>query len=180
MKGLTLVEVLIAMGIAAIVGVLLLAVIVNSTGLFYQQSSEVEQGLNINDALLQIRQNIKQSAGIDPTSTSGELVLKISSIDSSGNIIADTFDKFVFSKDQTKLRFKTFPDAASSRSAQNQIFSTNLDNLKFQYFDNVSPPNEVTPPTAASKVRITLTLRQKSGAGYETQTATTEASLRND
>ena len=172
-------EVLIAMGIATAVGGLLLAVIVNSTGLFYNQSSKVEQGLNINDALLQIRQNIKQSAGIDSTSTSEQLVLKISSLDESGNIIDDTFDKFVFSKDQNILRFKTYPDATSARLAQDQIFSTSLDNLKFQYFDSANPPNEVTL-ASATKVRITLTLRQKSGSSYETQTATSEASLRND
>lgn len=179
MKGLSLMEVLIAMGIAIVVGGLLLIIIVNSAGLFYKQSSKVEQGRNINDALTQIRQNIKQSSSIDPTSTPEQLVLKISSIDSSGDIIADTFDNFVFSKDQRNLRFKTFPNALSSRKAQDQIFSTSVDSLNFQYLDLANPPNEVAPVSAV-KVRITLTLKQKSGADYETNTATTEASLRND
>lgn len=179
MKGLTLVEVLVAMGIATVVGALLLTVIINSAGIFYKQSAKVEGGLNINDALFKVRQSIKEASSIDPTSTSEQLGLKIASIDSSGNIIAGTFDDFVFSKDQNKLRFKIIPNAASARKAQDQIFSTNVDSLKFQYLDLNSPANEVLP-TAAGKVRITLTLRQKSGADYETNTATSEASLRND
>lgn len=186
MRGLTLVEVLIAMGIATIVGGLLLVIMVNSAGLFYKQSSKVEQGLGINDALAKVRQTIKETSSIaasytdgSTTYTSGEqqIVLKIPSIDGSGNVISNTFDYFVFFLDQTKLRFKIFKDATSTRGVANQIFSTNVDSLKFQYLDLTGA--EVTPISAV-KVRITLTLKQKAGAGYEQNTATSEANLRND
>lgn len=187
-KGLTLIEVLIAMGIATVVGALLLVIIVNSAGLFSQQSLKVEQGLGVNDALSKIRATIKESAGIaasytfeSTTYTTGatQLVLKLPSLDTSGNIISDTSDHFIFFLDQTKLRFKSFPHSLSIRKMQDQIFTTSVDSLKFQYFDSAAPPNEVAP-TSATKVRISLSLKQKSGQTFETNTSTSEASLRND
>lgn len=188
MRGLTLVEVLIAIGISIIVGALLLAIIVNSSGLFYNQSSKVGQGLGVNDALSKIRSTIKESGGIaasytfeSTTYTTGatQLVLKLPSLDTSGNIISDTFDHFIFFLDQTKLRFKTFPHSLSSRKMQDQIFTTSADSVRFQYFDSTAPPNEVAPESAA-KVRISLSLKQKVGQSFEVSSATSEASLRND
>lgn len=187
-KGLTLIEVLVAMGIATVAGVLLVVIMVQSAGLFTDQSSKVQQGLNINDALLQVRSSIKQANAVASEYTDGgstyttggnQLVLKVSSIDSSGNIINNTFDYFIVLKDQNLLRFKIFPDPASFRQAADRIFSTSLDDLVLGYFNSATPPIEVIPQDA-SKVRITLTLKQKVGVNYETQTATSEANLRND
>ena len=183
-KGLTLIEVLISMGIAVVVGVLLLAIIVNSAGIFTKQSSKLSQGLNTNDALSKVRETIREANSVASsftiyTSGATQLLLKVPSIDSSNNIIADTFDYFIFFLDQKKLRLKTFPDTLSSRKPQDQIFSNNVDSLNFKYFDSAAPPSEVAP-TSARKIRVSLTLRQKSGAEYETNTATSEASLRND
>lgn len=186
--GLTLIEVLIAMSIATIVGGLLLVVMVNSAGLFYKQSSKLSEGLNINDTLSRVRESIKQarqvtaaytSGFITYTSSSTQLVLKVPSLDLSGNLIANTFDYFVFFQDQNKLRFKTFPDLTSTRKAQDQIFSVSLDSLNFQYFNSATPPVEVVPATA-TKVRISLTLKQKNGLSFETNIASSEADLRND
>lgn len=180
MKGLTLIEVLVAMGIASLVGVLLLVIIVNSAGLFTQQSSKVQAGLNSNDALVKIRSTIKDASTVAVSYTSGQttyttgstqLVLKVPSIDTSNNIIANTYDFLIFYLDQKILRFKTFPDAQSSKSASDQIFSTDVENLDFKYFNSATPPEEVTPGVA-TKVKVSLTLRQN--------TATTEANLRND
>lgn len=188
-NGLTLIEVLIAMGIASVVGALLLVIISNSAGLFYQQSSKVGQGVGSNDALSQIRSTIRESSAIVSsyidgsityTSGSTQLVLKVGSIDASGNLISDTFDYFVYFLDQDKLRFKSFLDPQSmGRKSADQILSLNVDSILFQYYDLANPPQEV-PPTSALKIKITLTLRQKSGANYETSTATSEAGLRND
>lgn len=187
-SGLTLIEVLIAMGIASVIGALLLIIIVESGGLFYQQSSKVGQGLGSNDALSQIRSAIKESSAITSsyidgsrtyTSSSTQLVLKLGSIDSSGNLISDTFDYFVFFADMNKLRFKSFTDVQSLRRAADQILSLNVDSILFQYYDLANPPQEVAP-TQASKTKITLTLRQKSGANIEMSIATSEANLRND
>lgn len=188
-KGLTLIEVLIAMGIASVVGALLLVIIFNSAGLFYQQSSKVGQGLGLNDALTHLRSTIKESSAIAASYTDGsttyissstQLVLKVASIDASGNLIPDTFDYFVFFLDENKLRFKSFlAPQSSGRKASDRILSLNVENVLFQYYDLANPPQEV-PPASALKISITLTLKQKSGANYETSIATSEANLRND
>lgn len=177
MKGLTLVEVLIAMGIATVVGGLLLVIIVNSTGLFLKQSSKIEQGVGANDALSAVRNSIKEARSIAPdyppnfTTSSTELVLKLASVDASGNLIPDSFDYFVFFKEQSNLKFQSFPDPLSSRKSQDRIFLTGVENLEFKYYNLDNPPAEVMPASAA-KVKITLILKQN--------TATTEANLRND
>lgn len=180
-RGLTLVEVLVAMGVAGVVGALLLVIIVNSAGMFTEQSSKVQEGLNINDALSRLRSSVKDASAVADSYISGEtlyttgesqLVLKVASIDALGNLLVDTFDYFVFFKDQSYLRFKTFPDSESFRQPLNSVLSTGVDNLVFQYFNSASPPVEVTP-AVATKVRISLTLNQ-------TNIATSEANLRND
>ena len=188
MKGLTLIEVLISIGIAVVIGVLLVAIIVNSAGLYSKESSKLSQGLNTNDALLTIRDTIKQSSAVITVYTSGvntytssgtQIVLKLFSIDSSNNLITNTYDYFIFYTDTNRLRLKTFPDSTSSRKSQDQIFSTSLDNLNFQYFNSASPPVEVAPGSA-TKVRVTLSLKQKNGSSIELKTSTSEASIRND
>ncbi|OGE25507.1 hypothetical protein A3C26_02240 [Candidatus Daviesbacteria bacterium RIFCSPHIGHO2_02_FULL_39_12] len=189
MKGFTLVEVLVTMGIAISVGALLLVIITNSAGMYYKQSSKLQEGLNINDSLGQIRSGIKQAnavavsyidqEGVTYTSNSTQLVLKIPSQDALGNIILFVFDYFIYFSDGSFLRFKSFPDAGSSRKVADQILSNSLNSLLFQYFDTAVPPNEVAP-ASSKKVKVTLTLKQKSGADLEINTATSEANLRND
>ncbi|MBI2337872.1 type II secretion system protein [Candidatus Daviesbacteria bacterium] len=187
-KGLTLIEVLIAMGIAIIAGTLLLVVIVNTTGLFYNQSAKVSQGLNINDTLAVVRSSIKQASSVAVSYTDGpttytsgpdQLVLKVSSVDSSGNLVSDTYDNFVFFLDLDILHFKVFPNPISSRNPVDRILSTTADNLNFAYFDSANPPVEVIP-TSAARIKITLTLKQKAGTSFETSVVTSEANLRND
>ncbi len=186
--GLTLVEVLIAMAIATIVGLLLFVIIVNSAGLFYTQSSKLSQGVGINDALQKVKEAIRSSSSVAPsyqdgpatyTSSSTQLILKIPSIDTSGNVIGETFDYYVFFQDQNFFTFKSFPASQSSRKASDQILSSNVDSLTFRYFDSQTPPQEVTAVSAA-KVRLTIILKQKAGMSYEQSIATAEASLRND
>lgn len=188
MKGLSLLEIIIVMGVSVMAGLLLLVIMINSLGLFYKQSSKLSEGLSSNEALSHIRQTIKQASGIAAsytasgttyTSSATQIVFKVSTLDSSNNIIADTFDYFVYFQDQNKLRLKLFPDASSSRKSADRIFTTSLDSLLFQYLSLSNPPLEVAPTTAA-KIKITITLKQKSGASYEKSTVTTEANLRND
>lgn len=187
-RGFTLVEVLLAAGIGVIASTLLLVIMVNSTGLYFKESSKLQEGLNTNDALARVRASIKESNSVAASYTSGtttytssttQIVLKSPSIDSSGNIISNTFDYTVFFLDQTKLRFKLFPNSLSSRKSQDQIFSTFVDSLNFKYLDSQNPPSEVAP-TSAKKIKLALRLKQKNGLDIEVITATSEANLRND
>ncbi len=186
--GLSLIEVLVAMGITAIVGGLLLVIIVNSAGLFTHQSSKVTEGLSINDTLASVRANIKQAGAVAVSYTAGpttytssasQLVLKVSSIDTLSNIINNTFDYFVLYSDQGNIHFQIFPDVASSRKTADRILSVDTNSLVFQYFNSANPPVEVIP-TSATKVRVSLSLKRSIGADFEVSTATTEANLRND
>lgn len=186
-KGLTLVEVLIAMGIASAVGALLLVVIVNSAGLFYKESSKLSQGVDINASLNKFKDSVKgansiavsyQDGSITYVSGSSQLVLQVPSINESG-AIPETFDYYVFFLDQNFLKFKSFPNDQSIRFSSDQILSSNVDSLVFIYYDSQSPPQE-TAPQNSSKIKMTLVLRQKSGADFEHSIATSEASLRND
>lgn len=187
-KGLTLIEILISLGISATVGGLLLVIITNSTGIFYKESSKIQSGLNINDVLVELKENVKLSNSVVAVYSSGlttytsgqtQLVLKLSSIDSSNNIIPNVFDYFVFFLDQNKLRLKTFPNILSSRKAQDRIFSTSVNSLVFQYLNSANPSIEVVP-SSATKIRMTLILKQKSGADYDVNIATAEANIVNN
>lgn len=169
--GLTLIEVLVAMGIATVAGVLLLVIIVNSAGIFSEQSPKVSEGLSINDATSQIRSSIKQASSVDAGSTPSKLVLKVTSIDSSGNLLEKTYDLFSFDLEGTFLHFKISPDSSSSRKITDTILSPTVLSLGFTYLNSANPPVEVSPPDA-TKIRISLNLK--------TGSATTEANLRND
>ncbi|TSC65369.1 MAG: Uncharacterized protein CEO21_428 [Microgenomates group bacterium Gr01-1014_80] len=187
-RGVTLVEVIIATTVTVIVGSLLLSILVNNTGLFYQQSSRLNQGLGLNDSMAKIRSAVKEAnavAGgypiVSPVYTSGAtaLVLRLPAIDSSGNKIFNVFDYGVFTVSQNRLYFKVYPDTAngSIRETADQVLTNNVDSVNFEYFDSAGL---AVTPASAVRVRVTLTLKQKAGKGYETNIATSEANLRND
>jgi len=85
----------------------------------------------------------------------------------------------VFFKDQSYLRFKVFPDPSSFRKVSNEVLTASLESVVFNYFNLDNPPLEVNP-SQASKVRISISLRQRIGTRVEINTATSEANLRND
>lgn len=178
-KGITLVEALTTLAIATVVGTLLLVIMINTGGLFTKQSSKLNLGLSVNDAISQMQKSIRQSQSVVDTSTQEQLILRVPSTSSSGDVITNIFDLFYFQKDGSKLIFKVVPDTASYRAEVDQIFSNNVDLLNFEYFDSQNPP-QVTAPNLATKIRITLKLKQKAGAEYEQNIATSEANLRND
>lgn len=187
--GFTLVEVLISMSIAVIVSSLLVVIIVNSAGLFYKQSAKVGQGVGVNEALAKFRDSIKEANAIASgypqtpppayTTSPEQVVLSVPSIDNLGNILSGVFDYYVFLKEEGKLKFKVFPDIQSFRKSSDQTLSINVKEVVFLYFDSQNPPQQVAPATA-ERIRMVVTLRQRSGADYEESMATSEASLRND
>lgn len=168
-SGFTLPEVIIGMAVATLVGGLLILILVQSAGVFYRETAKVSQGLGLNDSLAKIESSIRKSQAIVSTSSASQLVLKIPSVDGSGNVINNTFDTEVFQKEGDKLKYKLFPDSASSQKSADIILTKNVDSLLFQYFDALG--QEVLPASSV-RVRASLSLKQ--------QSATAEAHLRND
>ena len=184
--GFTLPEVITVMAVAVIIGGLVLGIMVQNTRLFVQESEKVTQGLGLNDALIKIRSAVKEASSVvsgypqdSPEFSSGasEIVLKLPSIDSSGNIIDNTFDHIVFTKLSDKLYYKLFPNPLSTRVKVDQILAKSVDTIDFRYFDISG--NEVVATTAI-KVRVSLSLKQDVGVDTQTSVATSEANLRND
>lgn len=186
-NGFSLAELIIAIAVVAVVSGLLLGILVNETGVFYQQSSRVSQGVGLNDALASIRSHVKSASAVAAaypetppsayTSGSSTLVLKITSIDSSSNLITNTYDYFVYYVEMGRLHLLVFPNSQSTRKQLDQILTSSVDTLAFVYFDSAGV---VTTPASASKVKTTLSLKEKSGYGVENNIATSDATLRND
>lgn len=185
--GLTLIEIVITTSIVVLVAGLIFMIMVNNTGVFYKQSAKVSQGLGSNDTLASIRSTIKEGQSIATgypegsspayTSSSTTLVIKLPSVDLSGGVITGIFDFAVFTIEQGRLKLKIFPNSSSTRKPVDQVLALNADKILFEYFDS---SGMIVAPTAAYKIKTTLVLKQKAAAGYETNIATSEATLRND
>lgn len=184
--GFTLLEIIIVISIVVVLGLVISVILVNSTGVYHQESARVSQGLNVNDALDGIRKNIKSAQSIaenypiqSPTyaSSGSVLILKLAAIDVSGNIIADVYDNFIYTVETTHLKEKVFADVLSSRKNSNQILAKNVTEIRFEYFNDT---DQVISPIGAQKVKVTMILKQKAGIKDETQVATSEGYLKND
>ena len=169
MKGFTLPEVIIGMGVVVLVGGLLILMMVQSTGLFYRESSKISQGVGLNDSLSKIESSIRKSSGVVSSSTPSQLMLKFPAIDGSGNIIADAFDLETFLLEGGILKYKLLPDPQSSRILLDTILTKNIESLDFKYLDD---SNQIVLPNLAKKVIATIFLKE--------QIASAEANLRND
>lgn len=186
-KGFTLVEVIIALGVTAIVGALLASILVNNSGLSYKQNAIVNNGLSLNDSVRIIDENIRQASAVEavypessPIYTTGAevLALKMPAINSQG-IINNVYDYAVISKDSNMpqiLRLQVFPDAQSTRSSANVVLTTILQSIQFQFTDK---NGNVVSPSAATSVGINITMLSKTGSVGATQTSSTVTSLRN-
>lgn len=186
-NGFTLPELIIASSVAVVISGLLLVIMVNSTGLFYEQSSKVSQGVSVNDALSALRQTVRSASSIvsqypetgtpEYSSSQNSVVFKMSSIDSSGNIIFNTYDYIVYYINKGKLYERTLPNALSSRSGKTRVLSNKVNTIIFEYLNSAQT---LVPPSSASKIKITLGLKEVIGGVSETHIATSEANLRND
>lgn len=179
LKGFTLIELMIGMTVSVLVGGLLLSLLVNNTRVSYQQSAKVTQGIGANDTSTNIITHIKQAAAVDSTSNGAHLVLKLPSIDNSGDFIMDAYDLVDYAKNGDKIRQKVIPSVnpASSRNSADRILAFNCTELMFEYLDVLG---SAVTPSVATKVKVTVKLEQDTGSGLQTDTVTTEAELRND
>jgi prepilin-type N-terminal cleavage/methylation domain-containing protein len=188
-RGFTLIEVMVAMAVVTILGVVLMQLLVQNNSIFFSQSSQISQGLALNDGISIITSDIKNSASVasgypdpSPTITSGQnsIVLAIPSLDSNNQVIDQTFDYETISADTaipTVLREQLYPAAQSSRKAINHVLTTALSSINFNYLDLNGNP---VTPTAATKVSVTVNLSTKTGSNNQQNSARATVSLRNN
>jgi type II secretory pathway pseudopilin PulG len=186
-KGFTIIEILVAATISVAAGALLFSILINTTGVFYQQTSKVNQGVGGNDAQVEFRKYLKEAQSVvaaypesgSPLYSTGssQVVLKLAAINQSGSVINGVSDYAVFYLTGSKLKERIFPNVASARPATDKILVDNVQTVLFQYFDS---SGAIVSPPATEKAKMTLKLSQKAGAGIVTNTATAEANLRND
>lgn len=189
MRGFTLVETLVYASLASIIGVILVNLLFQGQGIFFQQSANVSQGLSLNQSGKQIEDTISQSSSVassytpsgGPTYTSSPvtLVLALPSVTDSGSVIDNTFDYAVITRDLTKetvLKELLYPNAASSRKSQNMVLATNLSEITFLYYDNNT---YVVSPALATKINYTIKLSEKAGNGSKVSSSSGQINLKN-
>lgn len=186
-RGFTLVELIIASTVAVVISGLLLVIMVNSTGLFYEQSTKVSQGVNVNDALSSVRQTARSAISVssqypevgtaEHVSSQTAVIFKVSSIDQEGNIIPSAEDYIIYYLSNERLIEVVLPNVQSSRKNKSRVLSNTVEILIFEYLNSSDDP--VVPDTA-DKVKITLGLKQLTSGNNHTHIATSEANLRND
>lgn len=187
MSAFTLLETVLVGGLALVVGTFLVAILVSNTGFFYQQTSVINEGLSLNDALQKINNKIKEaveiSSGYPPLSPiyiSGAetLILKLPAISQSG-VLINTYDFATVFKDTAKpniLRLQVFPDQQSVRRSSSEVLTTLLDTINFLYIDKDG--NQVATQSAVG-VKTTLTVLSKTGSVGSKRSSTTTTFLRN-
>lgn len=187
MKGFTLLETLIATGVAMAVGTFLVTFLASNTGLFYQERSLVNSGLALNDVLQVVSSDIRQASGIpegypesSPVYVSGLdiLVIKLPSTSTSG-VIPGVFDYIVISKDVNQpaiLTKQIFADPQSNRVSTTQLLTPLLDKVVFSYLDKNGNP---VAPTLAVQVKLSLDVLSKTGQIGTKKSSTAITNLRN-
>lgn len=185
-KGITLIEIVITVSITMVIGLVLANILLNSTSLQVQEEAKVSQGLGLNDALFKIRSTAKsayavaisypETPPVQYTSSPSELVLKIPTIDVSGNMIKGSFDYFVYYTTTNFLKEKVFPSPQSKLKSSDQILARNVSKVTFDYLDI---NNNVVSPTATAKIKISLQLTEQAGLEKQESISTSEAVLRN-
>jgi hypothetical protein len=188
--GLSLIELLIGIATAGLVGILLVALLTQNSRIFSAQSTKISEGLTLNNATQKIEESIKQASGIaakypasgQPQFTTNQitLVMILPSIDAQGYAIKDVYDYQVIAKDPQNnkiLRLQLFPDAQSKRKAQNQVLATDLSNIQFSYLDS---NNQTITATQAVRIGYIINVNKVVNAQNQQASSSGQVNLRNN
>lgn len=188
-SGFSLLELIISISVASVIGIILVVILVQNNGVLFQQNAKVSQGLTINNTALQINDSIRSASGVvasnlvgSPTfQTSAQtLVLAIPSLNPQGAVIPNVSDYLIITKDTQKpkiLKKIIFVDPQSSRKSENMVLATTLKNLSFEYFNDQNNPVTFN---SATKINYVLNLDETSGLLAQESSASGEVNLRND
>ena len=183
-SGVSLVELLIAMSIVGILGVLIAALYFSHFKLFSSQNTRIEVASENKIALEEMTNQIRESQGVaasccSPTETTGAnvLVLQIWLLNASGDPTepnpspAPQYDYIVYKKVSDTLKKTIVPAAGSTRPSSDKIIASKINALAFT-FDNADV-------TQAAQVTINLTTQNTVNNITQTDTKTSTAVIRN-
>lgn len=176
--GFSVIEMVIVVPLIAIMAFFLSYIGIYHFQTFNSQSAE----LNITDyartALDDIDNYVRQATRVlssysTYTTGTNTLVLQIPSIDSSGQLVAGTYDNAVFYLSGTDLFRRIYPDASSTRSnvIQKLASGVNTSNFSFSY-DNGDY-------SLVKQVTTNLTVTQNAGTQVRSITISSQSKLRN-
>ncbi len=188
--GLTLVELLIGLTTAGIVGVLLISLLTQNSRIFSNQNAKLTEGITLNNSSARIADSIKSSSGIvtqypvngaaEYTTGTTAIVMTVPSLSAQGSVIKDTYDYQIIAADPQNskiLRLKLIPDALSSRKAKNEVLATNLSLLELSYYDI---NGQLITPIQAVKIGYIINVNQIVNAENQSSSASGEVNLRNN
>lgn len=180
---------MLASAVAGVIGILLISILVSTSGFFYQQQSVINEGISLNDVLGQINSLVKEAqavasaypeTGTPQFSTSQTtLVLKLPGINQN-EVLPDLNDFVVVAKDSQNskiLRLKIFPAPLSIRPSKDSVLATFAESIKFSYLDKGG--SEVLTPNLAEAVKIDLSVLAKTGSIGSKRSASITLNLRN-
>lgn len=188
-SALTLVELILAIAVSGIAGVLLLSIFAQNNTVFYNQQVKTSQNLNLNVAYTRINKDIKMASAIVSSYTSGTTVyttsintcvLKIPAINSSGNTLDNVFDYYIITRDSQNpklLKELIFPDPLSSRKQSSLILSKDVSSLQFLYLDS---NNTQVNPTVAATINFVINVATFVNNKNQQSSASGQTSLRNN
>jgi type II secretory pathway pseudopilin PulG len=136
--GLTLIEVVTAMGIIAVAGTLLVRLYIVTYKGIDAQHAKLEQMSTVRSVLWSLKRDLRAASAVVPayrTYESGErtLVLEVPALDAQGRARADRRDRVVYESTPTGVTRLVVPDAESTRPAARQTLTDKATTLTFAY-----------------------------------------------
>lgn len=152
--GFSLIELLIVIGITALLAMLLLGILIANNRFYANQSGEISAVINtriISDRIAEYTRGAVAVLAsytynsINYVSDTDTLVLEIPAIDASANIIASAYDRVIITADpgnSARLLLYLDPDASSARLPRNAELTNSLGIVAFTYIPGAPPATD--------------------------------------
>lgn len=190
--GLTLIELVIAIGLFSLLSITLTAIFNQAWRSYYYQQAKTHLQGKAEQAINKIVDTSRETLTVVSTYTASdentyttsdqELVLELAAIDENNQIIADQYDYFIFLRDPTNnknLLLLVYPDEASARPEEDKVLTDRLASLAFS-FQNDQGETIVSNFEETVMIEINLSLEGEPKYGQTAQVQTTsKARLRN-
>ncbi len=152
LTGFTLLEVIVVIGVLAILIVFLLGIVIANSRFYSNQSGEIGAISSTREISNRITEYTRAAvmalatttySSILYTADSDTLILQVPSIDASFNIISATYDNVIITRDtgnSSRLVLVVDPNASSARKSRDLELTSNLASTTFTYIP-ASPPS---------------------------------------